>query len=162
MLNLKKRYYPLSWLLGLIHFITLTYPQLRNYCYTGHVIVLLLKSKKEGFRLNIFFYGISVFLELINVWLLSWIAILIYIYLTHKLNNYYLPDDGSPVGHQYHKNPLELAIYYPACPIDCKTRKKGAKWLKVKDYASRMNDTAKKDVRRKRRVPYLFFKVVVS
>lgn len=55
-----------------------------------------------------------------------------------------------------------MAIYYPADPSDCKHRKLGFKWMKVKDYAKRMDDTAKKDVRRKRRIPYLFFRIVVS
>lgn len=44
----------------------------------------------------------------------------------------------------------------------CSKCKKGFKWLKVKDYAEKMDDTTKKDVHRKRRIPYLFLRIVVS
>lgn len=64
---------------------------------------MIAKSHYEGFRLNIFFYAISVFLDLTNIKILSIISLSIYFYLTHKLNNYYLPDDGAPVGHLYIK-----------------------------------------------------------
>jgi hypothetical protein len=59
------------------------------------------------------------------------------------------------VGHKWfrggwlHKyNLQECSIFYPATitPKD----KLGVRWNKVKDYAGRMNDTAKKDVKRVR------------
>lgn len=86
------------------------------------MIVLLLKSHYEGFRLNIFFYALSLLSDMCRLKILSLIAIFLYFYLTHKLNNYYLPDGGSPVGHLYLKGGLlinykhipEMAIYYPA------------------------------------------------
>jgi len=134
------------------------------------MIVLLLKSHYEGFRLNIFFYALSLLLDVCRMKSLSLVAIILYFFLTHKLNNYYLPDGGNPVGHLYLKAGLlnnynhipEMAIYYPTSLKDCSKCKKGFKWLKVKDYAKKMDDTAKKDVRRNRRIPYLFFRIVVS
>lgn len=130
----------------------------------------MIKSKKEGFRFSIYFYGISIIFYLMGFNLLSFGIIIFYQYLSFKLINYELPDSGSPVGHLYikgswlskYKEIPELAIYYPADEEDTKFRKIGFPWLKVKDYASRMDDTAKKDLRRKRRVPYLFFKIVVT
>ncbi|CAD8170126.1 unnamed protein product [Paramecium octaurelia] len=170
MLILKKRYYPFSWLLGNLLILSIFYEEYQSLSYTSQMIVLLLKSHYEGFRLNIFFYALSLLLDVCRLKILSLVAIILYFYLTHKLNNYHLPDGGSPVGHLHLKGGIlndykhipEMAIYYPASIEDCKKRKKGFKWLKVKDYAKKMDDTAKKDVRRKRRVPYLFFKIVVS
>lgn len=106
MLNLKKRYYPFSWLIGIIHSFSYIYPNNNAIWYTSQIFLLFGKSHYEGFRLNIFFYAISVFLELCGIRILSVVALCIYIYLTHKLNNYYLPDDGSPVGHLYIKGGL--------------------------------------------------------
>ena len=52
-----------------------------------------------------------------------------------------------------------MSIFYPAEPTSSKV---GFPWLKCKDYSSRMNDTAKKDVKRKRNTatPHFFFQVV--
>jgi hypothetical protein len=77
-------------------------------------------------------------------------------YFSHYLVVYELPMDGMPVGHLWFKNGWlenyglkELSIFYPASIKS--SDKIGFKWLKCKDYGGRMNDTAKKDVRRKRR-----------
>jgi len=54
-----------------------------------------------------------------------------------------------------------MSIFYPA---SVKNDKLGFPWLKCSDYPSRMNDTAKKDVKRKRNkgTPYFFFQVVAT
>ncbi|CAD8098798.1 unnamed protein product [Paramecium primaurelia] len=78
---------------------------------------------------------------------LSLVAVILYFFLTHKLNNYHLPDGENPVGrvtqqlqpYSRNGNLLSYIMKY------CSKCKKGFKWLKVKDYAEKMDDTTKKD-----------------
>lgn len=56
----------------------------------------------------------------------------------------------------------EIAIYYPADVEDVKNLKIGFPWLKVPNYAKRVDDSSKKDLKRKRRVPLIFFQIVCT
>lgn len=132
--------------------------------------VILLKSKMEGYRVNIFVYLFALIFGLIGFDYLSITTSIIFMYFARKLTNYELPDQGPPVGHIYCKGKWlekfnkipEMAIYYPVDEDDIKKLKIGFPWLKVPNYAKRVDDSSKKDVKRKRRVPLIFFQIVCT
>lgn len=102
MLSLKRRHYFISYTLGIVHLATCL-SEWERYLITLQFIILILKSNREGFRVNIFFYMLSALAYLAGLKSVSVLLILGYLYLAIRLVNYELPDQGSPVGYLHFK-----------------------------------------------------------
>lgn len=123
MLNLKRRHYPLSYVLGMIHLISLFDDGRMAVYNTIMVLTFVVKYRREGLRVNVFILLIAKLLSILDnglLWILSLVAIVYYLYLSGVLTVYELPDEGNPVGHMYWKDGwireyglVGLSIYYP-------------------------------------------------
>jgi hypothetical protein len=132
------------------------------------IFILILKALLEGFRVNIFCFAFAKCFDFIGIELLSFIFTLLYFYLAYEVVVYQLPSDGEPVGHKWIKGGWvkeigidELTVYYPA-DISEKSYRLGAQWLKVDDYAMHMVDTTRKDQKKKKKIPYFVFRLLVT
>lgn len=118
-MNLKKRIYFLEYAIGLNEIIlyVLGWQLLLNSLM---VVLLTLKWRVEGFRVNIFIFVVGKVLALLTGQpCVSALMSVAFLYYAHKLVVYELPSEGIPVGHRWHTKLSELglhelSIYYPA------------------------------------------------